>query len=211
MAPRLHPVEIEMDERVEKMMQRRLERRGAPTKRITLRGIRLAPGSQKVLLLSDAQVRDLKQGKRVITMATRQLKMNKTHCGGFLISLISALVAGVSTALVEAAVGGGLDEAGSSSKTRGKEKAPKRGDGLFLNKYDHLFLRRNNHLARVSTTRGGSGLQLIPPTEKERSMADTHHEGEGLFLLYGNSVFMPTEFVQDHIFKILYVQTHINS
>ena len=205
MAPRLHPVEIEMDERVEKMMQRRLERRGAPTKRITLRGIRLAPGSQKVLLLRDAQVRDLKQGKRVVTMYARQLEMNKSHSGGFLISLISALVAGVSTALVEAAVGGGLDEAGSSnsSTTSGKEKAPKRGGGLFLNKYDHLFLRRNNHLARVSTTRGGSGLQLIPPTEKERSMADTHHAGEGLFLLYGNSVFMPTEFVQDHIFKIL--------
>ena len=203
--PRLHPVEIEMDERVEKMMQRRLERRGAPTKRITLRGIRLAPSSQKVLLLSDAQVRDLKQGKRVVTMYARQLEMNKSHSGGFLISLISALVAGVSTALVEAAVGGGLDEAGSSNSSTmsGKEKAPKRGGGLFLNKYDHLFLRRNNHLARVSTTRGGSGLQLIPPTEKERSMADTHHKGEGLFLLYGNSVFMPTEFVQDHIFKIL--------
>ena len=134
-------------------------------------------------------------------MYARQLEMNKSHSGGFLISLISALVAGVSTALVEAAVGGGLDEAGTSRS--GKEKAPKCGDGLFLNKYDHLFLRRNNHLARVSTTRGGSGLQLIPPTEKERSMADTHHAGEGLFLLYGNSVFMPTEFVQDHIFKIL--------
>ena len=204
--PHLTPVEIEMDEKVEKMIRRRLERRGAPTKRITLRGIRLAPGSQKVLLLSDAQVRDLKQGKRVVTMYARQLEMNKSHSGGFLISLISALVAGVSTALVEAAVGGGLDEVGSGSSTsttRGKEKAPKRGDGLFLNKYDHLFLRRNNYLARVSTTRGGSGLQLIAPTEKERSMADTHHAGEGLFLLYGNSVFMPTEFVQDHIFKIL--------
>ena len=205
MVPRLHPVEIEMDERVEKMMQRRLERQGAPTRQMRLRGIRLAPGSQKVLLLSDAQVRDLKKGKRVVTMYARQLEMNKTHSGGFLISLISALVAGVSTALVEAAVGGGLDEAGSSnsSTTSGKEKAPKRGGGLFLNKYDHLFLRRNNYLARVSTTRGGSGLQLIAPTEKEQSMADTHHAGEGLFLLYGNSVFIPTEMVQDHIFKIL--------
>ena len=123
------------------------------------------------------------------------------HSSGFLISLTSALVAGVSTALVEAAVGGSLDEPGSSSSAPTSEK--KAGDGLFLNKYDQLFLRRNNHLARVSAIRGGNGLQLIPPREKERWTADIHHSGDGLFLVYGNSVFKPTEFVQDHIFKIL--------
>ena len=203
--PSLTAVEIEMDGKGEGMLRRRLQRRGFPARQLKLRDVRLAPGSQKVLLLSDAQIRDLKNGKHVLTMTRKQLQLNQTHSGGFLISLISALVAGVSTALVEAAVGGDLEVNGTGSKTtRGKEKAPKHhGGGLFLNKYDHLYLRRNNYLARVSATRSGNGLQLHPPTEKERQMADTHHQGEGLFLLYGNSVFMPTEFVQDHIFKIL--------
>ena len=192
------PVEIEMSEKEEARLRQRLARLQDSPKVLRLCGLRIAPGSKKVLLLTKSQVRNLQKGFRFVRFGARQLLANKSHSGGFLVSLLSALVAGVSTALVEAADGGNLDDVGTSSSS-----AAKTGDGLFLNKYDQLFLRRNNHLARVNSTRGGSGLHLVPPTEKERCIADTHHSGEGLFLIYGNSVFTPTECVEDHIFKIL--------
>ena len=194
------PVEIEMSEKEEARLRQRLARLQDSPKVLRLCGLRIAPGSKKVLLLTDSQVRNLQKGHRFVRFGARQLLANKSHGGGFLVSLLSALVAGVSTALVEAAVGGNLDDVVGTSSSSSSAKT---GDGLFLNKYDQLFLRRNNHLARVNSTRGGSGLHLVPPTEKERCMADTHHSGEGLFLIYGNSVFTPTECVEDHIFKIL--------
>ncbi len=194
------PVEIEMSEKEEARLRQRLARLQESPKVLRLCGLRIAPGSKKVLLLTDTQVRNLRKGHRFVRFGARQLLANKSHGGGFLVSLLSALVAGVSTALVEAAVGGNLDDVVGTSSSSSSAKT---GDGLFLNKYDQLFLRRNNHLARVNSTRGGSGLHLVPPTEKERCIADTHHSGEGLFLIYGNSVFTPTECVEDHIFKIL--------
>ena len=56
------PVEIEMSEKEEARLRQRLARLQDSPKVLRLCGLRIAPGSKKVLLLTDTQVRNLQKG-----------------------------------------------------------------------------------------------------------------------------------------------------
>ena len=198
----LIPTEIEMTDREEKKLKLILNEK---KNRISIRAT-LCPGSKKILLLTAAQIEKLKQGKRFM-MRSLQLSKNKSFSGGFLVSLISALVAGISTALVEHAVsGGGM----FLSKGRRVPDPLTRGHGLFLNKrsggkHHTLYLRRNDHLVKVQPHSHNDAVTLIPLNSDIEKRDTDRFSGQGLFLVDRRSenIYVPTEAGIDGVYKIL--------
>ena len=143
-----------------------------------------APKSKKVVLLTKSQVRGLKTKRySTIPLSIKQFNANKEYAEGFIASIIQA----------------------EKSRKAAEDARANDHQHLLLINHDLLFLRRNNHLARVSSISGGQvGLVLSKPTEEEQSIADKLYTGDGLFYACKNdSVFIFTESVEDHLFKIL--------
>ena len=156
-------------------------------RRPTLRHVTWAPKSKKVVLLTKSQARVLKTKRCSYTtfpLSIKQLNANKEYAEGFIASII---------------------QAEKSRQAVSEDARANDHQHLLLCKHDLLFLRRNNHLARVSSVSGGQvGLVLSKPTEEEQSIANKLYTGDGLFYACKNdSVFIFTESVEDHLFKIL--------
>ena len=153
-------------------------------RRPTLRHVTWAPKSKKVVLVTKSQVRALKTKRySTIPFSIKQFNANKEYAEGFIASIIKA----------------------EKSRKAAEDARANDHQHLLLINHDILFLRRNNHLARVSSISGGQvGLVLSKPTEEEQSIADKLYTGDGLFYACKNdSVFIFTESVEDHLFKVL--------
>ena len=105
----------------------------------------------------------------------RQVEANKRHVGGFLglltgllASAVPAILAGVATSAVSAAIGKSIFPSSSSSAV---------GNGLFLH--------RKNQTVQVQPVKGG-GLYLSPHPPHAFSSGGG---GEGLYLKHGNDIY----------------------
>ena len=203
----LIPTEIEISTREEKKLKASLDR---DKEHVSIR-VQLCPGSKKILLLTLAQIERIKNNKRIIMHKT-QLSKNKSYSAGFLVSLLSALAVGISTALVEHAISSGS----GLYLNKKRNDAPlavmtTQGEGLFLNKRtstgkNHtLFLRRNKNIVRVLPHSRNDTVTLFPDiSEPDRKQAERYN-GEGLFMIdrKSNNIYVPTEVGLHGVFKVL--------
>ena len=184
------PVEIAMGEKEEARLRNDLLRRrkdddGGVT---LLRRVSQAPGSKRVLLVTKIQARLLNDAQySTIPLSAKELKANKAHTDGFIVSLLGDAVAGQ----VDETTDDAIDDETVDDRL-----------------YEALFVRRNNQLARVKEYKGeeGRGLILVKPTESDRNVVDraAPHTADGLFLACkDNSFFALSECENDHLFKIL--------
>lgn len=135
----------------------------------------------QTLLLTDGQVRKLRKAKEngkksaTVRLGRRQVEVNKRHVGGFLsliagllASAVPAILAGVATSAVSAAIGKSISPSSSAV-----------GSGLFLH--------RRNQTVQVQPVKGG-GLYLSPHPPHVSSSGGGGG-GEGLYLKHGNDIY----------------------
>ncbi len=203
MATSLVPVEIEMTDRDQNKLKKALH---DGRSEVTLRA-QLKPGSKKILLVTERQLRHQLTNGKTFTMRRRQLLKNKSFEAGFIVSLLTSLAIGLTSALVESAISGSGTTDGDGlvlNKRRRKstggdglflnkrKRKPIDGDGLFLNKRSgpNLYLRKYGKLVKVHQKGESITLRPIPDDI-------TSYTGDGLFLIDGKNVFTPTECLEN--------------
>ncbi len=202
MGTSLVPVEIEMTDRDQDKLKKALH---DGRSEVSLRA-QLRPGSKKILLVTERQLRHQLTNGKAFTMRRRQLLKNKSFEAGFIVSLLTSLAIGLTSALVESAISGsGADGKGLILNKRRRKSSGgdglflnkrKRnsidGDGLFLNKRTgpNLYLRKYGKLVKVHQKGESITLRPIPDDI-------TTYTGDGLFLIDGKNVFTPTECLEN--------------
>ena len=137
--------------------------------------------SDKVVLLSRKQIKQLENSPGKIKFTTRQLEANIKHTGGFLFTLAAILAAAIPS-VITAVAAGAIERAVA-------------GSGLWLKKVGNgLYLRRRGSHAVVE--RHGNEIHLIPTDH----FPEVH--GEGLFLVKDGQIYQPTEY--ENQLNILY-------
>ena len=177
----MEEVQVELSPKQEKRLRTSLKKK---CKTLTL-SAQLQEGSGKILLLTRKQKARLQDNKK-ITMRQKQIEMNKTHHGGFLVSLLSSLAIGVATALLEKAVSG---QSIQETKAAGFY-LKKHGEGFYLKKHgNRMYLRRGGKVAEITQTKNRI---ILRPTEDKNV---TDFANDGVYLIDKNqNVFSPTEY-----------------
>ena len=165
----LQPTEISIDPKQEKRLKRALQKK---FKSLKLK-LKLAPGSGKILLLTEKQIQKIQKDCPII-MREKQIHKNKSYKGGMLMGLLAAITTALATTLAENAILG-------NSVT-----SPVQADGLFIKKKNGrgLFLKRHGRLAKISQK--GETIILRPTKQNIQTV------GDGIFLLDSkNNIFSP--------------------